>query len=89
MEKNKYGFYKSLSFGQLPTSDEFFEIYDKELGDKLYEIGNCSRVGDVEWTDSELWEEIKLATREWEENGDEEAAFWVSSVLSTLYIEWI
>jgi len=89
MEKNRYGFYKSLSFGQLPTSEEFFEIYEKKLGDKLYEIRKCSRVGNVDLTASELWKEIKLATKEWDENGDHEAAFWVSSVLYTLSIEWI
>ena len=78
---------KSMTYGKLPSQSEFDKAFDTEVDDD-YSFKNDPRVGNDELNASQLWKELKKATKEWE-GGDDEAGDWASSVLSTLGFEWI
>lgn len=79
---------KSMTFGQLPSEDEFQAAFDKHCPLGTFAFSRDKRVGDDDLTASRLWGELTLAVEQFEK-GDEEAGSWASAVLSMLGFEWI
>lgn len=84
---------KTLTYGILPTREEFETIYEQELGNDTMCFCNDKRLGFQELTWSQVWEELVKAHQEretekdetkWEAIGD-----WMSSVLYNIEIEWV
>jgi hypothetical protein len=79
---------RSMTYGVLPTVEEFGEAFSEEVDGGVYRIksgltplpGNA----DGEHTMSELWELVKKLA----EGSDEEMSV-ASDILSTLGFEWI
>ncbi len=95
----------SMTYGTLPTREQFDEAFDRECPEGTFSFGNDPYVGNDKLTASQLWREIatQYATCEdgehFEEcpgDGDcqghcpcEEAGSWCSAVLGILGFEWI
>jgi len=83
-----------LTYGVLPTYDEFVDAFAGDLGEGgVYQIRNCKRCGNVDLTCDELWEYLNGAVAEFHDaqcdDTQEWAGDWASAVLQTLGIEWV
>lgn len=78
----------SMTFGNIPSYDVFECKFDEVCESGRFKFGNDRRVGTDEFTCTELYSEVVMATKEHDE-GDEVAGYWVSAVLGILDIEWI
>jgi len=85
---------KTMSFGQMPSFDEFEEAFDRECRGQLYEI----RAGQLapEWfpegdyTARELYALIKKMKDDFgDEEDDDSPALVASSIMETLGFEWV
>jgi hypothetical protein len=88
---------KSMTYGVLPTREEFEEAFSATCGVASVAIANeraCAftddpRVGTCELTCSELWAEITRARAEWTDEHNERPEGWISDVLGVLGFEWV
>ena len=80
---------KSMSYGVLPTKEEFDAAFDEECPSGQFRFGNDPIVGNSTLTCDELWEELQYEHEVWETAGNEESGDWCSSVLTVLGFEWI
>jgi hypothetical protein len=58
-----------LSYGMLPTEDQFDTAWDRtfeESATNLFRFGNDKRVGNVELSRTETWNELQKAVSEFE-----------------------
>ena len=84
-----------LTYGELPTREQFEDAFEGDLGpDGVYQVRNCKRVGNQDFTCAGLFDEVTKATHAWQwgEMADEpfeQAGDWASAVLQTLGIEWV
>ncbi len=84
----------TLTFGILPTEQQFYSQWDKEeasgrLGpEALFPAGNDRRLGCVALDQFELWDELRRAVEE-NDGGDDEAGSWARDVLGCFNIEWV
>lgn len=81
-----------LTYGVLPTEEQFDQAWDETFAESLkntFGFRNDPRVGNAELTQSELWKELQQATKENNEDGNEEAGSWASGVLGHLDVEWV
>ncbi len=83
---------KKLNWGQLPLREDFERAFERELGEKLYEIRHGSLSDDDglrpaagDYTCRELWVELGRLV----ELDNEVADGWASDILSTLGFEWV
>jgi hypothetical protein len=54
-----------LTYGVLPTREQFEDAFEGDLGsDGVYQIRNCKRVGNSNFTCAELWAELNDAVNE-------------------------
>lgn len=83
--KNEGGYYKSMTYGKLPTFKEFEKAFDEQVDGLTYRIRNDKMMGNVDLTVKELWHYLKLAVHD----GSEKALDWASVILDTLGFEWI
>lgn len=99
----------SMTYGVLPTREQFSEAFDRECPRGQYNIrlgASDSRtvdgfkLGDGDWTESQLWDAIQEIVNASQVAPDEEtqseyyaridlAMDLVSSIMSTLGFEWI
>lgn len=80
----------SLTYGNLPSREVFDLHFAEYVGDTyLMFFGNDERIGTAHISANELWRELRAAVVDWENDNDEKAGAWASSVLSCLGIEWI
>jgi hypothetical protein len=64
---------KSMTYGVLPTEDEFRAAYDAtELRDGLFHFGNDKRLGNCALNCTELWNEVCKAHTEYEQGPAEQ-----------------
>ena len=78
----------TLTYGQLPTEQQFFYHYDSTVGvNGVYKIrGETHLAGDYDAED--LWDLVTELTNLWHD-GDDDAGTDASSILETLDIEWV
>lgn len=87
----------TLTYGVLPTKEQFEEQYVKTLGSdcNIYKVRNCKTVGNQDYTITALWGTINLFYNRAERDiridsiKANEYSDWISCVLETLGIEWI
>jgi hypothetical protein len=53
-----------LTYGTLPSREEFEQAFHDDLGDERYVIRNCPRVGNDSFNCTELWVEVTHAANE-------------------------
>lgn len=84
---------KSMTYGTLPTREEFDAAFEEKCPSGLFAFGNDPRVGTCKLNCSGLWDELNEAIL-----GDfdsqnpklvEESGDWASLVLYSLGFEWI
>lgn len=78
-----------MTYGTLPSRREFIRACGSR---EIYRIAGrpAERDGVAgEYTCQELYGLVKRLTREWNENGDDNAGDWASDILGTLGFEWI
>lgn len=96
---------KTLTYGTLPTREEFGAAFERECKREYAEIAgercfsapifaftNDPRVGTVTLTCSELWRELNDALIDYRECGQpaaDTAGQWCSDVLGVLGFEWV
>ena len=78
----------SMTYGGMPTRDDFDQAWECHVGKNTFSFRNDKRVGDWDATATELWDEMQKAHAEFE-NGSEAAGDWLSSVMWCLGYEWI
>ncbi len=83
--KNEGGYYKSMSYGNLPTKKEFEKAFEEQVNGIYYRIRNDKYIGTIDLTESELWTHLKRAIKINRDIGLD----WASTVLDTLGFEWI
>jgi hypothetical protein len=74
-----------FTYGILPSREQFFDAFERIMQDRSYSFGNDPRLGNGEYTTSEIWAELLKAVEE----GTDVSLDWASCVLYTLEIEWI
>lgn len=84
---------RTLTYGVLPTREEFETAFDQYVPGIRFEFDNDPRVGTCELTASELWQELEDAVGAWESaryhKTREAAGQWCSAVLSVLGFKWV
>lgn len=82
---------KTMTCGEMPTRDEFQTAFEDEVPGGNYRIRNDRFLGDLDLTESELWDLVsKLNETASEDSPDCDAALDRSAaILSTLGFEWI
>lgn len=83
--KNEGGYYKSMTYGKLPTFKEFEKAFDEQVDGLTYRIRNDKMMGNADLTVKELWYYLRLAVRD----GSDKELDWASAILDTLGFEWI
>lgn len=83
--RNEGGYYKSLTYGTLPSKELFAKAFEEQVPGIYYRIRNDKYIGSVDLTESELWTHLKRAVK----IGREVGLDWASAVLDTLGFEWI
>lgn len=89
----------SLTYGTIPSKDEFYEAFDRKVEGLRYPIKLSSSdaratedvpgFGDDEYTASELYRAVENLTKAWSDMGNDEAGDIASSILFTLGFEWV
>lgn len=85
----------SLTFGVLPSREQFNLAFDVSCPKGTFSFGNDKRVGTCELDCDELWEELTnahfhdLKARERASEGPVFYGEWCADVLYCLGIEWI
>ena len=91
---------RSMTYGTLPTFNDYEAAFDRECEDGEFSFGNDSRVGTCRLSKHKLWDELQKAVKEsetfWEDfdpssgnpDGDD-SANWAGTVLNVLGFEWI
>lgn len=81
---------RSMSYGQIPSAEEFLAAFQEECPGGLYPIRNTP-YGELNGDHSgeTLYMLVMHMWDECETEGDEEAGSWASSILETLGFEWI
>lgn len=86
-----------MTFGVMPTFDEFEESFDREvpegdfgirLGRSDAEAAEGTSIGTGEYTAPELYKGVVELLEKWED-GDEEAGSLASSIMGSLDYEWV
>jgi hypothetical protein len=81
----------TLTYGEIPSFEQFDSNFTKKLGYKTYDIKNSPHDG--EFTSKELYDYLKyVCDKEKLSEGsfiDEDDLSFVSSVLFTLGFEWV
>lgn len=86
-----------MTFGVMPTFDEFEEAFDREvpegefgikLGRSDAEAAEGTSIGSGEYTAPELYQGVVELLEKWED-GNEEAGSIASSIMSSLDYEWV
>lgn len=88
--------HRRMTYGEMPTEEQFDLAYEAVMGDEPFEFGNDKRVGNCHLTQSELWTELQKAHREYSEElaGDgsmdpERVGSWIADILGCLGFEWV
>lgn len=76
----------SMTYGVMPSREQFDEAWDKAGIDK-FRFGNDPRLGNDALSQDELWDELNLVLDE--ENHSDNEGSWVGDVLYALGIEWV
>jgi len=85
----------SMTYGTLPTQDEFLRAFANEVEGTRYRIraGLSDRriIDDGDYTSAELWVEVQKLTYRWLHGQPfaEQAGNLASAILETLGFEWI
>jgi len=95
----------TMTFGTMPSREQFDSQYAKKMGTFGYRFHNDSRVGTCEMSQDQLWNELQKALDQYNqgddhkpdqdhENWDElcranDAGTWCSCVLETLGFKWV
>jgi hypothetical protein len=80
---------QQLTYGVLPSYEDFEEAFDAEVPNSTYQIRNDRGGADGDYTARQLYSLVKEQTELFNEDGDDEAGDFASAVLSTLGYEWI
>jgi len=80
---------KTLTYGVLPTQEQFDAAFERECSSGAFRFGNDPRVGTCALTASELWRELVKARAEWDKDHNETPEGWISGVLYSLGFEWV
>lgn len=79
---------KSMTFGVFPSRKEFSAHFEHEVPGGSYRIRNDSILGDADFSEDQLWENLRRLKRRWDK-GDEDAGSLASAIMQTLGFEWI
>lgn len=86
---------KTLTYGQLPSREDFTEAFRAQCPDGGYEFKNDERVGSCSLSEGALWGKIVEAHRMFEDDHNvtceqsDQAGEWCSAVLFSLEFEWV
>jgi hypothetical protein len=83
----------SLTFGVMPTREQFAECFSREVPGGVYRIRNDKLMGDADFDEQELWDEINehVSAPDWLNTLGDDTSIesLISCILYTLGIEWI
>lgn len=57
----------TMTYGTMPTHEQFDSQYTKKMGSFGYRFHNDSRVGTCELSQDQLWDELQEALTQWEQ----------------------
>jgi len=82
---------KVMTYGVMPTLEEFERAFDEKCPSGMFTVRNCKRVGNENYTCFGLWTEVQTAVLEWglNEESSEAAGNWASAILASLGFEWV
>ena len=84
--------WKYLTYGIMPSYENFRQSYENELPNGNYSIGNDKIVGDRVFTSAkELYDYIQWLVIKWQSENDDNQKYGdlASNILYTLKFEWI
>jgi len=81
---------KTLTYGVLPTQEQFDAAFERVCYAGPFWVGNDSRMVTCALTASDLWRELVKTHAEWKEDyHNMTPAMWCSNVLYSLGFEWV
>jgi hypothetical protein len=80
----------SMTFGNMPTFEQFEKQFDEVVSGNKYRIRNCKVHGNSDYTCRELYDEVKAAVEgTWDTDNENSRINVASSIMYTLGFEWI
>lgn len=76
---------KTLTYGVIPSKDEFIAAFERECPEGHFQFGNDRRMGNQALCCAVLWREVCEAALE----TNDSALQWASDVLYVLGFEWV
>ena len=80
---------QSMTYGVMPSRSAFETAFERECPNGTFSVGNDKMHGNRTFTESELWTAVSEAANSWQDEGDEGAGDWASTVLDSLGFEWV